>query len=112
MIGRELTATEIELVAGGHQRSSGDADERHDGGLIFGIASSWASTVAGAGVGSLFGGLPGVVIGGLTGFTLGVVSNVAYSASQPGAVGGSSSSGSGSSGSINRTGGSKIVVSN
>ena len=96
MVGRELTITEIELVAGGHLRSSGDSEERHDGGLIFGIASSWASTVAGAGVGSVFGGLPGVVIGGLAGFTLGVVSNVAYSASQPGAGGGSSNSGSGS----------------
>ena len=62
---KELNMNEVEQVSGGD--------------VAMTLASGWAATVAGFGVGAVVGGLPGGIVGGVIGFTIGSVSSIAYS---------------------------------
>jgi hypothetical protein len=64
---RELKNNEIEAVSGG--TVAGD--------IAMGAAGAWASTVAGAAVGSVVPGV-GTVVGAAAGFGLGVLITVGY----------------------------------
>ncbi|MGB1158089.1 MAG: hypothetical protein ACPG3V_01665 [Porticoccaceae bacterium] len=65
---RELTKSEIAEVTGGTTA----------GNIPFGVASTWAATVAGFGVGIIVGGPAGALAGAAVGFGIGVATSVGY----------------------------------